>query len=102
MQRCAQTHSGSLRRRSGANYFLPADAAEAPTSWYWTNQPSRSGIDQRSQYRASALSKRIALVTHDHDVIDEVVTRIWNFHHDRLEDFKGTYEQFLAQADQLV
>jgi ATPase subunit of ABC transporter with duplicated ATPase domains len=41
-------------------------------------------------------------VTHDHDVIDEVVTRIWNFHHDRLEDFKGTYEQFLAQADQLV
>jgi len=44
----------------------------------------------------------LLLVTHDHDVIDEVATRIWNFSHDRLEDFKGTYEQFLAQAEQLV
>jgi ATPase subunit of ABC transporter with duplicated ATPase domains len=44
----------------------------------------------------------LLLVTHDHDVIDEVATRIWNFKHDRLEDFKGTYEQFLAQAEQLV
>src|SRR5215475_1404497 len=44
----------------------------------------------------------VLLVTHDHDVIDEVATRIWNFNHDRLEDFKGTYEQFLAQAEQLV
>src|SRR6266850_3110106 len=44
----------------------------------------------------------LLLVTHDHDVIDEVATRIWNFNHDRLEDFKGTYEQFLAQAEQLV
>jgi ATPase subunit of ABC transporter with duplicated ATPase domains len=44
----------------------------------------------------------LLLVTHDHDVIDEVATRIWNFNHDRLEDFKGTYEQFLAQAQQLV
>jgi len=31
-----------------------------------------------------------------------VATRIWNFKDDRLEDFKGTYEQFLAQAEQLV
>src|SRR5438128_9298959 len=44
----------------------------------------------------------LLLVTHDHDVIDEVATRIWNFNHGRLEDFKGTYEQFLAQAEQLV
>jgi ATPase subunit of ABC transporter with duplicated ATPase domains len=44
----------------------------------------------------------LLLVTHDHDVIDEVATRIWNFNHDGLEDFKGTYEQFLAQAEQLV
>jgi ATPase subunit of ABC transporter with duplicated ATPase domains len=44
----------------------------------------------------------LLLVTHDHDVIDEVATRIWNFNHDSLEDFKGTYEQFLAQTTQLA
>jgi ATPase subunit of ABC transporter with duplicated ATPase domains len=35
-------------------------------------------------------------------VIDEVATRIWHFNHGSLEDFKGTYEQFLAQTEQLV
>ena len=44
----------------------------------------------------------LLLVTHDHDVIDEVATRIWNFEHGRIEDFKGTYAQFLSQAEQLV
>jgi len=44
----------------------------------------------------------LLLVTHDHDVIDEVATRIWNFDHGRIEDFKGTYAQFLLQAGQLV
>ena len=44
----------------------------------------------------------LLLVTHDHDVIDEVATRIWNFEHGGIEDFKGTYAQFLSQAEQLV
>jgi ATPase subunit of ABC transporter with duplicated ATPase domains len=44
----------------------------------------------------------LLLVTRDHDVIDEVATRIWNFNHGRIEDFKGTYEQFLAQSEQLA
>jgi ATPase subunit of ABC transporter with duplicated ATPase domains len=44
----------------------------------------------------------LLMVTHDHDVIDEVATRIWNFEHGRIEDFKGTYAQFLSQAEQLV
>ena len=44
----------------------------------------------------------LLLVTHDHDVIDEVATRIWNFEHGRVEDFKGTYAQFLSQSEQLV
>jgi ATPase subunit of ABC transporter with duplicated ATPase domains len=44
----------------------------------------------------------LLLVTHDHDVIDEVATRIWNFEHGEIEDFKGTYSQFLSQAEQLV
>ena len=41
----------------------------------------------------------MVLVTHDHDVIDEVATRIWNFSSGHVEDFKGTYAQFQAQAN---
>jgi ATPase subunit of ABC transporter with duplicated ATPase domains len=44
----------------------------------------------------------LILVTHDHDVVDEVATRIWAFHDGGIQDFKGTYEQYLAQAAQLV
>jgi ATPase subunit of ABC transporter with duplicated ATPase domains len=36
----------------------------------------------------------ILLVTHDHDVIDEVATRIWHFKGGRVEDFKGPYSEF--------
>src|SRR5438445_3491312 len=31
----------------------------------------------------------VLLVTHDHDVIDEVATRLWHFDHGHIEDFKG-------------
>lgn len=44
----------------------------------------------------------LLLVTHDHDLIDEVATRIWHFQGGNIEDFKGTYAQFLSQIDQLV
>jgi ATPase subunit of ABC transporter with duplicated ATPase domains len=44
----------------------------------------------------------LLLVTHDHDVIDEVATRIWNVEPGQIEDFKGTYQQFLSKAGQLV
>ena len=39
----------------------------------------------------------VLLVTHDHDVIDEVATRLWHFDHEHIEDFKGPYEDFLVQ-----
>ena len=39
----------------------------------------------------------VLLVTHDHDVIDEVATRLWHFDHGHIEDFKGPYEDFLIQ-----
>jgi ATPase subunit of ABC transporter with duplicated ATPase domains len=39
----------------------------------------------------------VLLVTHDHDVIDEVATRLWHFDHHHIEDFKGLYEDFLIQ-----
>jgi len=41
----------------------------------------------------------ILLVTHDHDLIDEVATRIWHFESDhKITDFKGTYEEYQAAA----
>src|SRR5271169_1752369 len=37
----------------------------------------------------------VFLVTHDHDLIDEVATRIWHFEADhKLTDFKGAYEEY--------
>jgi len=37
----------------------------------------------------------VLMVTHDHDLIDETATRIWNFDHGHIEDFKGPYEEFV-------
>jgi ATPase subunit of ABC transporter with duplicated ATPase domains len=39
----------------------------------------------------------VLVVTHDHDLIDEVATRIWYFHDGKIEDFKGPYSDFLAE-----
>jgi ATPase subunit of ABC transporter with duplicated ATPase domains len=39
----------------------------------------------------------VLLVTHDHDLIDEVATRIWHFEADhKITDFKGAYEEYQA------
>jgi ATPase subunit of ABC transporter with duplicated ATPase domains len=35
-------------------------------------------------------------VTHDHDLIDEVATRIWHFEHGGIDDFKGPYEEYMT------
>jgi len=43
----------------------------------------------------------VLLVSHDHDMIDEVATRIWHFEEGAIEDFKGPYEEYqlaLSQA----
>jgi ATPase subunit of ABC transporter with duplicated ATPase domains len=42
----------------------------------------------------------VLFVTHDHDVIDEVATRIWHFEGGHIDDFKGPYEEFLVYAQQ--
>ena len=34
------------------------------------------------------------LVTHDHDLLEEVATRIWHFDGNGIEDFKGGYEEY--------
>jgi ATPase subunit of ABC transporter with duplicated ATPase domains len=42
----------------------------------------------------------VLLVTHDHDVIDEVATRIWSFRDGKIDDFKGNYEEFVPYFEQ--
>ncbi|HXU20421.1 MAG TPA: ATP-binding cassette domain-containing protein, partial [Verrucomicrobiae bacterium] len=44
----------------------------------------------------------VLLVTHDHDVIDEVATRIWHFEGGRIEDFKGPYSEYQVYAEEKV
>ena len=41
----------------------------------------------------------VLLVTHDHDLVEEVATRIWNFDNHAIEDFKGPYAEFLTQHE---
>src|SRR5437762_3205018 len=36
----------------------------------------------------------VLLVTHDQDLMEEVGTRVWHFSNGRIEDFKGTYEEY--------
>jgi len=36
----------------------------------------------------------VLLVTHDHDLIDEVASRLWVFHDSGIEDFHGPYEEW--------
>src|SRR3954465_9893778 len=38
----------------------------------------------------------VLLVTHDQDLMEEVGTRVWHFDGRRIEDFKGTYEEYAA------
>jgi ATPase subunit of ABC transporter with duplicated ATPase domains len=42
----------------------------------------------------------VLLVTHDHDLIDEVATRIWHFEDGRIEDFKGPYAEYVSYAQE--
>src|SRR5579863_2312880 len=41
----------------------------------------------------------VLLATHDHDLVDEVATRIWHFDQREIEDFKGPYAEFLAEKE---
>ncbi|MCU1274641.1 MAG: transporter related [Bryobacterales bacterium] len=42
----------------------------------------------------------VVLVSHDHDLIEEVATRVWHFEGGRIEDFKGPYEEYVAYAQE--
>jgi len=42
----------------------------------------------------------VLLVTHDHDLIEEVATRIWHFEGGHIEDFKGPYAEYAVYAQE--
>jgi ATPase subunit of ABC transporter with duplicated ATPase domains len=42
----------------------------------------------------------VLFVTHDHDVIDEVATRVWHFDRNSLEDFRGPYAEYQSATAQ--
>jgi ATPase subunit of ABC transporter with duplicated ATPase domains len=44
----------------------------------------------------------VLLVTHDEDVLDEVATRVWHFRGGKIEDFKGSYEDFQSRTQKPV
>ena len=41
----------------------------------------------------------VLLVTHDHDLVEEVATRIWHFEDREIEDFKGPYTDYLVAKE---
>ena len=41
----------------------------------------------------------VLLVTHDHDLVEEVATRIWHFDNWEIEDFKGPYAEYLTATE---
>jgi len=41
----------------------------------------------------------VLLVTHDHDLVEEVASRIWSFENREVADFKGPYADFLAENE---
>jgi ATPase subunit of ABC transporter with duplicated ATPase domains len=41
----------------------------------------------------------VLLVTHDHDLVEEVASRIWHFDGGKIEDFKGPYTEYLAAKE---
>ena len=44
----------------------------------------------------------VLLVTHDHELIDEVATRIWHFDKNGIEDFKGPYAEYQSEVEAKV
>jgi ATPase subunit of ABC transporter with duplicated ATPase domains len=44
----------------------------------------------------------VLLVTHDHDLVEEVATRIWYFDNWEITDFKGSYTEYLSAKESVT
>ena len=101
-RRRAEADQSALGRRSGAPDLLPPHAAEAERSWCSTSRPitSTSSPSTPSTSRSRSTKAPCCWSRHDHDLIEEVATRIWHFEDGRIEDFKGPYEEYVAYAQE--
>jgi ATPase subunit of ABC transporter with duplicated ATPase domains len=63
---------------------LPASRATPPSG------PAKDSCN----YSLQRYEGTVLLVTHDHDLIDEVATRLWVFKEDGIEDFQGPYAEW--------
>ena len=57
-------------------------------------QLSFRSADLQIGCRAGVPARARDSLTHDHDLIDEVATRLWNFKEDSIEDFQGPYAEW--------
>ncbi len=84
----------TLRRRAGAPRVLQAYPHQTQHPHLRrAHQPPRPAINALNSQRYEGT---VLLVTHDHDLIDEVATRLWNFKEDGIEDFQGPYSEWKA------
>jgi ATPase subunit of ABC transporter with duplicated ATPase domains len=44
----------------------------------------------------------VLLVTHDHDLVEEVATRIWYFDNGQIQDFQGEYAEFVKEKEAVL
>ena len=95
-------HRGAGGRRSGAADVLPTHAGETQRA---AAGPTHH-LDLESINALNIALQRydgtVLLVTHDHNMIDEVASRIWSFADGAIEDFKGPYEEFRAAREKVA
>ena len=79
-------------------HFLPLDARETELPAVGrANEPLGSEAINALNIVLQKSPGTVLLVTHDHDVVEEVATRIWHFENREIEDFKGSYADYLAE-----
>ena len=56
--------------------------------------PSQGSANLQIGCRAGVPARAEDCTSNDHDLIDEVATRLWNFKGDSIEDFQGHYAEW--------
>ena len=100
-RRGAEADRGALGRRGGAPPLRQADADQGQRAGpRRADQPPRPRVDRGARRRALRKYEGTAfVVTHDRDLIASFATRLFAFDERGLIDFRGTYDEYLAQRD---
>ena len=95
-RRGRQAHQGSVGRRAGAALALHQAHPRKPNILIFDEPTAYLDLEAINALNI-ALQRyegTVLLVTHDHDLIDEVATRLWVFNETGIEDFQGPYEEW--------